>query len=211
MSKGRTDTNLFGAERVARWQTVSWLKLRTFHIEKCQGFDSGCNFLYFFLSLFQQHPTHDPDILDENLVRNTWSERWKRFRGTETNQLLTFHENTLEPLETNTRLPTYLLRLRCWLMICFFHFFSSFFLEQGLPPKLRYGSFWQDSMRYRNTNVKPWLDKDGTTIWPRSRILVAKMVRSQSFETFMGIVIMLNILWLDLKNSCWLLNFLVLY
>ena len=55
----------------------------------------------------------------------------------------------------------------------------------------------EDSMRYKNSSVKPWLDRNGRVIWPYSRIAMAKIVRSQSFETFMGIVIMLNILWLD--------------
>jgi hypothetical protein len=58
----------------------------------------------------------------------------------------------------------------------------------------------EDSMRYKNSSVKPWLDRNGRVIWPYSRIAMAKIVRSQSFETFMGIVIMLNILWLDVAK-----------
>lgn len=65
----------------------------------------------------------------------------------------------------------------------------------------------KDSMRYKNSSVKPWLDRNGRVIWPYSRIAMAKIVRSQSFETFMGIVIMLNILLMifetDADASCY--------
>jgi len=65
----------------------------------------------------------------------------------------------------------------------------------------------QDSMRYKNTNVKPWIDRNGRIIWSQSRIFVAKIVRGQVFETFMGIVILLNIVLMiveaDADASCY--------
>jgi len=65
----------------------------------------------------------------------------------------------------------------------------------------------KDSMRYKNTNVKPWIDRNGRIIWPQSRIFVAKIVRGQAFETFMGIVILLNIVLMiveaDADASCY--------
>lgn len=51
----------------------------------------------------------------------------------------------------------------------------------------------QDSMRYKNVHQKPWLDRNGRRIWSDARIAVAKLVMSQSFETFMGLVIVANI------------------
>lgn len=56
-------------------------------------------------------------------------------------------------------------------------------------------------MRYKNTNVKPWIDRNGRIIWPQSRIFVAKIVRGQAFETFMGIVILLNIVLLERERE----------
>lgn len=56
-------------------------------------------------------------------------------------------------------------------------------------------------MRYKNTNVKPWIDRNGRIIWSQSRIFVAKIVRGQVFETFMGIVILLNIVLLERERE----------
>ena len=52
-------------------------------------------------------------------------------------------------------------------------------------------------MRYKAGATKPWLSKDGELIWSPGRIFVAKLIWSQPFETFMGIVILFNIVCLD--------------
>lgn len=54
----------------------------------------------------------------------------------------------------------------------------------------------KDSVRYRQSHQKPWLNESGERIWSRHRICLAKLVQSQSFETFMGIVIFVNIVLL---------------
>lgn len=51
----------------------------------------------------------------------------------------------------------------------------------------------KDSMRYKQWAAKPWLGKDGEVVWSKSRVFFAKVVVSQSFETFMGIVIFVNL------------------
>ena len=38
----------------------------------------------------------------------------------------------------------------------------------------------------------PWEDPDGKLIWSTPRICVARVVRSQTFETIMGLVILGN-------------------
>eukprot|EP00438_Fugacium_kawagutii_P036020 Skav207009 [mRNA] locus=scaffold1554:171142:178241:- [translate_table: standard] len=62
-------------------------------------------------------------------------------------------------------------------------------------------------MRYKAGETHPWLDRNGREIWSGLRIFVAKTVRSQSFETFMGIVILSNILIMifetDADASCY--------
>lgn len=51
----------------------------------------------------------------------------------------------------------------------------------------------KDSLRYKSNLLKPWLDENGQVIWPESRIRVAKVVLSQSFETVMGLIISANV------------------
>ena len=51
----------------------------------------------------------------------------------------------------------------------------------------------RDSMRYKQSATKPWLGKNGEVLWSKSRICLAKFVVSQSFETFMGLVIFANL------------------
>ncbi|CAE7811757.1 CAC [Symbiodinium sp. CCMP2592] len=51
----------------------------------------------------------------------------------------------------------------------------------------------KDSLRYKSNLLKPWLDENGQVIWPQSRIRVAKIVLSQSFETVMGLIISANV------------------
>jgi len=49
------------------------------------------------------------------------------------------------------------------------------------------------SRRYNNVARKPWEDEDGNQVWGECRILVAKVVLSQLFETCMGLVIVFNL------------------
>ena len=69
---------------------------------------------------------------------------------------------------------------------------------EGLGPtgnlRSHFAVHLQDSMRYKSATVKPWLDRNGHRIWSHQRIFVAKGVMSQSFETFMGLVIVANIM-----------------
>ena len=51
----------------------------------------------------------------------------------------------------------------------------------------------QDSIRYKQSVTKPWLGKNGEVLWSKNRICLAKFVVSQSFETFMGLVIFANL------------------
>eukprot|EP00439_Symbiodinium_sp_Y106_P080652 s160_g19.t1 len=51
----------------------------------------------------------------------------------------------------------------------------------------------KDSLRYKSSFWKPWLDEEGNVIWSQSRIAMAEVVLSQMFETIMGIVIAFNI------------------
>ncbi|CAE7472753.1 Ca-alpha1D [Symbiodinium natans] len=52
----------------------------------------------------------------------------------------------------------------------------------------------KDSLRYKSSISKPWLDENGEVIWPQARIKVAQVVLSQSFETIMGLIIVANVL-----------------
>lgn len=56
-------------------------------------------------------------------------------------------------------------------------------------------------MRYKAGAAKPWLGKDGELIWSQGRVWVAQLIWSQTFETFMGIVILFNIVPLDTEAS----------
>lgn len=60
-----------------------------------------------------------------------------------------------------------------------------------------------DSVRYRRGSRErdPWLGKDGEILWSSSRICVAKLVASQTFETFMGFVILGNLLFTILETN----------
>eukprot|EP00435_Cladocopium_sp_Y103_P017850 s3523_g4.t1 len=51
----------------------------------------------------------------------------------------------------------------------------------------------KDSMRYQRSLTKQWLGKNGEVLWSKSRVCLAKLVMSQSFETFMGLVIFANL------------------
>ena len=51
----------------------------------------------------------------------------------------------------------------------------------------------KDSMRYQRSPTKQWLGKNGEVLWSKSRVCLAKLVMSQSFETFMGLVIFSNL------------------
>ncbi|CAJ1386978.1 unnamed protein product [Effrenium voratum] len=49
------------------------------------------------------------------------------------------------------------------------------------------------SRRYTHYKRKPWMDEDGNLVWSPSRIMVAKVVFSQTFETCMGLIICFNL------------------
>eukprot|EP00438_Fugacium_kawagutii_P009726 Skav210498 [mRNA] locus=scaffold601:313154:323906:+ [translate_table: standard] len=51
----------------------------------------------------------------------------------------------------------------------------------------------QESMRYPHQNLRPWLNDDGEVVWSRARILLARVVHNQMFESFMGAVILANV------------------
>ncbi|CAE7539520.1 Scn11a, partial [Symbiodinium sp. CCMP2456] len=65
--------------------------------------------------------------------------------------------------------------------------------EEKTHLKKTLSTIEKDSLRYRSSFWKPWLDEEGNVIWSPSRIAMAEVVLSQMFETIMGIVIAFNI------------------
>ncbi|OLQ12191.1 Sodium channel protein type 11 subunit alpha [Symbiodinium microadriaticum] len=65
--------------------------------------------------------------------------------------------------------------------------------EEKAHLKKTLSTIEKDSLRYKSSFWKPWLDEEGNVIWSSSRIAMAEVVLSQMFETIMGIVIAFNI------------------
>ncbi|CAE7193324.1 SMC3 [Symbiodinium sp. CCMP2592] len=65
--------------------------------------------------------------------------------------------------------------------------------EEKAHLKKTLSTIEKDSLRYKSSFWKPWLDEEGNVIWSQSRIAMAEVVLSQMFETIMGIVIAFNI------------------
>eukprot|EP00927_Polykrikos_kofoidii_P086550 TRINITY_DN9731_c0_g2_i1.p1 TRINITY_DN9731_c0_g2~~TRINITY_DN9731_c0_g2_i1.p1 ORF type:complete len:746 (+),score=110.33 TRINITY_DN9731_c0_g2_i1:135-2372(+) len=64
-----------------------------------------------------------------------------------------------------------------------------------------------ESQRFETSAVPPWLDENGEVIWNPFRIAVARIVRLQIFESFMGVVIATNIVLMifeaDREATCY--------